>query len=294
VVASFVARELYRATEALRGRCLHQRAHSVVRCRPAARGTGIRFIRTDISPAAIVPATISAAVPGSRRTRLRREATEVGTVEHLLAALWVLGIFDAQIDVFGPEIPALDGSAALFARALIAASRQSAAPDDCWEVTSGFGRVQDRSTCHLLPAPSCIVESTIDFEHPCIGSQYVRYEIGDLHTFVRRLAPARTFGFLWEAEPLHARGLIRGAGLQNVLLFDSRGVMNPGGSRYLDEPARHKLVDALGDLSLLGGPLKGRIKLNRCSHRLLIETLRMGLAAGYLRRTSVTDRPDPR
>lgn len=247
----------------------------------------------DISPSAVVPATISAAVPGPRRTRLRREATEVGTVEHLLAALWALGIFDAQIDVFGPEVPALDGSAAPFARTLLAASRQIAAPDVCWEVVRGFGRIRGQSTCHFLPAPLCTVESTIDFEHPCIGRQRVRFETGDLHTFVQRLAPARTFGFRWEADPLHARGFVRGAGLHNVLVFDRHDVINPGGSRFADEPARHKLVDALGDLSLLGGPLKGRVKLNRCSHRLLIETLRMGLAAGYLRRASVTDQPDP-
>jgi UDP-3-O-[3-hydroxymyristoyl] N-acetylglucosamine deacetylase len=215
----------------------------------------------------------------------------ISTVEHLLAALWGLGIEDAEIRIRGAEVPILDGSASPYAGELLACATASSGVGPSvpsWVVTRGFCSRSGSGQCHLIPTPTsstgAVIECFIDFCHPMLGRQHARFENvpKSSWTFLTRFAPARTFGFLEEAALLRRRGLAHGATLSSVLVYGPRGVLNPGGTRFRDEPVRHKVVDAMGDLALLGGILKGRLRLVRCSHRLLIETLKRALAAGAL------------
>ena len=219
-------------------------------------------------------------MPGPRRTVLAHQGVTVSTVEHLMAALWGLGIRDAEVHVRGAEVPIMDGSAAPFVRALLRASRPSGQSEAGWIVSRAVTAAQGRSRCHLLPARRLELWCQIDF--PVVGRQCLRHLHQSADAFARRLAPARTFGFLSEAARLRRAGLARGAGLGSVVVYHEGGVINPGGSRFHDEPVRHKLLDALGDLALLGAPLRARIKLVQCSHRLLTTTLREAIQKGWL------------
>lgn len=299
-VAIEPARELVRPTEVLAGFGLHLGCWCTVQPTPAAAGTGVRFLRVDLVPPVVVPVGLDSAVAAVRRTELRRGPVTVSTVEHLLAALFALGVFDAEILLDGPEVPALDGSAAPFARALLAASRPTTRPGSIWRVVKPVTCCRGASVCRLSPGGGLTIDCQIDFAHPAVGRQRVRLDAARQEQFLRRFAPARTFGFLEEAAALSGQGLARGASLRRALVFGPSGPLNPGGSRFRDEPVRHKVVDALGDLALLGAGLAGAVRLERSSHRLVHQALRRGIAEGALVRepgpgpvrASITD-PDP-
>jgi UDP-3-O-[3-hydroxymyristoyl] N-acetylglucosamine deacetylase len=202
------------------------------------------------------------------------------SVEHLLAALTMVGIWDAKIQLKrGGEVPALDGSARDFIVAFLEASEEERLSRRRWRVARPFTHRQKRAECHLSPSTHLVVECTIDFSHPMIRRQHTRINnTSPLDRFIR----ARTFGLMDEAPALRCQGLARGANLANTLVFDNNRVLNPGGLRYSDEPVRHKTVDALGDLALLGRPLAGHVRLERPSHRLLLQALKRAMAAGVL------------
>lgn len=259
------------------GKGLHSGARSCLRVGPAARGAGCHFVL----PAGSVPALLDRAVPACRHTVLRHEGASVATPEHLLAALAGLGIWDAELRLDGAgEVPAMDGSALPFVRALASVSRPTGTRPG-WRVAHPFRWTMGASSCLLAPGPELMLECTVHFDHPRIGRQRIQLRL-DEERFVTRLAPARTFGMLREAAALRGAGLARGASLGNALVFDERGVLNPGGTRFVDEPVRHKLLDALGDLALLGGPLRGRVRLHRPGHRLVQLCLIRALDAGAL------------
>jgi UDP-3-O-[3-hydroxymyristoyl] N-acetylglucosamine deacetylase len=253
---------------------------------PADRGSGVCFVRSDLGPGSAVRADLGSASSSVRRTELHGNGVSVSTVEHLLSALFGLAIYDAEVRLEGAEVPILDGSAAPFVRALLEVSRRAPEEPAPWEVVRGSTFRRGNQVCHLLPADGLHVECTIEFPHPAMGRQWLCLEMGAEELYVNRVAPARTFGFLDEAADLRASGLARGASLRSVAVFGRRRPVSPGGSRYADEPVRHKLLDALGDLALLGGPVRGRLKLRRCSHAFLVATLRHAVAAGVLSRRS--------
>ena len=209
----------------------------------------------------------------------------MGTVEHVLAAMAGLGIWNAEVWTEGGEMPALDGSAAPFAVALLRASEVADYPVRRWKVTREFVHRSGRSASRLAPARALAVSCTIEFAHPAIGRQRAALR-GPVpgRQFTDRFARARTFGHIAEQAALRAAGLARGASLRSTLVFDDRGVLNPAGTRFADEPVRHKVLDTLGDLCVLGGPLLGRVSLRRPGHRLLIDTLRLAVASGALTR----------
>ncbi len=269
-------------TRSLVGSCLHEGGTARVKVLPGSPGAGIRFIREDLPLRPVIPATLDFVQPGPRRTLLEASGVTVSTVEHLLSALWSLCIYDAEIVLRGPEVPILDGSALPFARNLMECSRlRRGAEGRCpsWRVVRGFARRQGIGSCVLVPSDFFSLDCRIQFS--AFGDQWIR--MVRLEQYLERYAPARTFGFVAERDALHHSGLARGATLSNVLIFDGREVLNSGGRRFLDEPVRHKVVDALGDVALLGGPLAGNLKLNCCSHALLVSTLREAIAAGALR-----------
>jgi len=248
---------------------LHSGKPARLTLRPAPPGCGIVFRRLLPGPPVEIPARVEHLVSTRAATVLGRQGARVGTVEHLLAALVGLGVDDLRIDVEGEELPALDGSAAGFVALLHRAGlrRQGHAveplrPRHALELQLGTARGR------VLPAERLGIAYAIDFPHPALGRQ--RYELEPVTpaAFEREVATARTFGFLADAEALGAAGLARGASLENSVVFGDEAALGPAGLRWPDEPVRHKLLDLLGDLALLGRPLAARVEIERGGHAL--------------------------
>jgi UDP-3-O-[3-hydroxymyristoyl] N-acetylglucosamine deacetylase/3-hydroxyacyl-[acyl-carrier-protein] dehydratase len=233
---------------------------------PALSGTGIRFLRRDVSGALPIPALAEHAVLTERRTQLGEEPNAVHTVEHVLAAVSALEIDDLLISLDGPEPPIMDGSAGPFFQALIGAGQ--ARRPGCVETGSLSApvRMEDGDSVYeAFPADALELDVAIDFPHPLIGAQRFRSRIsGD--SFARELAFARTFGFTHEVEYLRARGLIQGASTQNAVVLDETAVVE-NTLRSPDEFVRHKMMDCVGDLALAGVRIKARIVAHKPSHR---------------------------
>ena len=253
----------------LEGQGLHSGASSRVTLRPAPVGHGVVFVRTGSMPPDRIPARVECVASTRNATTLASGGAEVSTVEHLLAALWAAGIDDVEIDVEGPEVPVLDGSAQPFAAALRkAGSRSSGRLRRQWTVTREVEVCLGDCRIRAEPADRLSLSYTVDYSHPAIGRQEIALDAISPEIFESELAPARTFGFLSDVEALRAAGLARGASLENTLVLDDRGILNPDGLRFPDEFVRHKVVDLLGDLSLLGGPLCARVSVERGGHAL--------------------------
>ncbi|MCK5797357.1 MAG: UDP-3-O-acyl-N-acetylglucosamine deacetylase [Deltaproteobacteria bacterium] len=241
------------------------------------------FDRQDLIPPRVVEASLRHAFSCSRRTSLRQGGVEVQTVEHLLAACAGLGRFGVRVALEGSEVPILDGSARAFCQLLSGSSGAPRATEDsqeCWRVLRPFEVRRGAARYRLEPSRVGHVVSRIDFAHPAIGRQEAAWRVGDHRAFIEEIAPARTFGFVEELETLRRGGLIQGATWDCALVFDPTGPLSE--PRFEDEPARHKLLDLIGDLALLGAPLAGRLLAFRPSHALTLETLRGAIAAGAL------------
>jgi UDP-3-O-[3-hydroxymyristoyl] N-acetylglucosamine deacetylase len=208
----------------------------------------------------------------ARCTTLAAGGVEISTVEHLLAALSALGVTRVTVEVDGPEIPILDGSAAPFTRALRCAVRRLPGERATLKLAAPVWLEHGASSFLAIPAPDFRVVAAVDYPHPLIGRQVVDFAVSP-ETFEHEIAPARTFGFEHELDDLIARGLARGGSLDNALVF-----MNDGGAtarRFPDEPARHKALDVVGDLALLGALPLAHVWAVRPSHRLNVEFARM-------------------
>jgi UDP-3-O-acyl N-acetylglucosamine deacetylase len=243
--------------------------HMGVECRlgfePAAPGSGIRFRRTDRGGVEI-PARVDRAVLAERRTQLGEGADAIHTVEHVLAAVAAQEIDDLVIAMDGPEPPILDGSAGPFFDALGAAGfREQPGERDCYTVDETVRMTDGESEYVAEPGRGLDLDVEIVFPHPVIGRQRGEYRV-TRDSFARELAGARTFGFVREVDALRAKGLIRGASTQNAVVLDERGVVDTT-LRWPDEFVRHKAMDCVGDLALIGGRLNARVRAVRPSHR---------------------------
>ncbi len=237
---------------ALTGVGLRSGRPATAEVRPAPVDGGIHFLRGGV----MIPAHIDHVVDTRLATTLGRGGVTVSMVEHLCAALHGAGIDNATVIVDGDELPVLDGSAWPWLER-IRAHDQAAARR--WRVVTEAVEVRTgESWARLEPADRFELDVTIRFPHPAIGTQRYRGP-GSGAPFAQVLARARTFGFLEDAERLRALGLALGASLENTVVYDHEGVMNPGGLLTDDEAVRHKAVDAVGDAALLGGPLRGRL-----------------------------------
>lgn len=245
--------------------------------RPAAAGTGIRFRRTDSGFE--VAARFDHVVDTRLCTVLGEpgdSARSVATVEHVMAALAGCGVDDALVEIDGPEVPILDGSAAPFVFLIdcVGIVSRAGAPAQAIEVLRPV-RVEDGSGldaawAELAPTPSRTgleASLTIDFPATAIGRQSLALRVTP-ESFRETLALARTFTLAEEVAALRAAGLARGGSLANAVVVDGPLVLNPGGLRRPDEFVRHKLLDAVGDLALAGAPLRGRFTGHRSGHRL--------------------------
>jgi UDP-3-O-[3-hydroxymyristoyl] N-acetylglucosamine deacetylase/3-hydroxyacyl-[acyl-carrier-protein] dehydratase len=251
----------------LEGIGLHLGMPCRLTCRPGAGGEGIAFIRTDAArPGRRTPARVDAAVQSERRTQLGEGDVALHTVEHVLAAAAGLGIDDLVIEMDGPEPPILDGSAAPYAEALVAAGIvPGGGMAEYLGVAEPFVVRDGESEYRVSPANALELEVEIDFAHPLVGRQRGRWVVTP-ETFLRELAGARTFGFAHELEALRSRGLIKGGSTENAILLDAEGVVD-NDLRWPDEFVRHKALDCIGDLALTGRRVRARISAHRPSHR---------------------------
>ncbi len=245
---------------------LHTGRRSHATLHPAESGRGIVFFRTDVG--AVIPATAEETARFDHATTLGRPGREVGTVEHLLSALAGSGIHDLLVEVDGPELPILDGSAAPWLGALREGGRTVLrdAPAPFTPASSVSVTAPGGKRIEIRPARDLRVTYTIDFPHAAIGRQSITVVVTP-ESYARHIAPARTFGFLAEYETLKAHGLARGASLENCIVVGAERVEG-GALRFPDEFVRHKALDVIGDLALVGRPVRGHIVANRAGHAL--------------------------
>jgi len=246
---------------------LHSGNKVTLSLRPAPADYGIRFQRTDL--AVEIPATITQ-LRGKQQyqTGLACEAVSVETVEHLLAALSALGIDNAIVELNHPEVPIMDGSAAPWVHLIQneAGVKKLSAPRRYLKVLRPISMAQGDKRISLYPADHLKVTYSISFDHPLLRHQSRTMKITE-ESFVEDIAPARTFGFLKEVEMLRQRGLALGGSLDNAIVLGETGVLN-NTLRFEDEFVRHKILDAIGDLSLVGHPVIGHLVAHRGGHAL--------------------------
>jgi UDP-3-O-[3-hydroxymyristoyl] N-acetylglucosamine deacetylase len=254
---------------------IHSGTDVRVELHPAGPDEGIRFRRVDCGIE--IPALASSVSSLELATTLGCDDVQISTVEHLMAAVHMSGIDNLLIDIDGPEVPILDGSALPYCRLLGAAGfRRQNGLRKILAVTSPVEvDMEDGRRIRVTPYPGLRVTYGIDFGDDAIGAQQVDFEIRP-STFERELAPARTFALLRDVQRMHEAGLGLGGNENNCLVFDQHGPINTQ-LRFDDEPVRHKAMDSLGDLALLGAPLWGHIEVENGGHALhfaLMEALR--------------------
>ena len=233
--------------------------------RPAPANTGIVFLRTDLDNFEI-PASWQYVARVSYATSLMRQGVLISTTEHLLSVLYSLGIDNAYIDIDNLEVPILDGSGQPFVELLAEAGiRKYRRRRRYLRITRPVAVEANGKRISILPCDRFLLSCDIFFDHPLVGRQTMDMEVTP-ERYATAIAPARTFGFFWELEQMRNMGLIRGASLENAVCFSRDGVMNDEGLRFADECCRHKILDLIGDLALVGRPLLGHVIAERAGH----------------------------
>jgi UDP-3-O-[3-hydroxymyristoyl] N-acetylglucosamine deacetylase / 3-hydroxyacyl-[acyl-carrier-protein] dehydratase len=264
--------------------------------KPAEANHGYRFQRVDLEEQPVIPADVKLVISTNRSTTLKIGEVQVSTVEHVLSALHGLSIDNVLMEIDGPEMPIMDGTAMPFVKALLRAGRADLeAEREYFEITEPISYRDEVTGTELMALPADHFEATvmIDFNSPVLGPQFA--SLTDPATYVDQIAPCRTFVFLHELEKLLEIGLIKGGNLDNAIVIadrrmeqdeldilakkmgkpsikvESEGVLNTVKLRFPNEPARHKLLDVMGDLALLGKPIKGKIVATKPGHTANVE-----------------------
>jgi UDP-3-O-[3-hydroxymyristoyl] N-acetylglucosamine deacetylase len=245
---------------------LHSGLRIHLSLRPAEAGTGVVFHRTDGERIVSIEAVSANVVDTRLATVLGRNGVTVATIEHLMAALLAFGIDNLHIDIDGPEVPILDGSAAPFMHLLQHAGiRHLPRPRKYLAIRQPIVLEEGDKRISIIPSRFFRITSEIAFAHPCIATQIRSLRI-TADSFRKEIAPARTFGFLREVEHLKSIGLAQGGSLDNAIVIGEDKVLNPEGLRYPDEFVRHKILDSVGDFSLIGYPILGHVKGCKTGH----------------------------
>lgn len=259
--------------------------------RPAETGTGYKFVRTDIEGSPVISADVNKVVSTNRGTKIKQGDVSVSTVEHVLSALRAIGVDNAILEIDGPEMPIMDGSARHFAEAIIKTGLVEQDKEREYLIIEKPVEFKDEETGSeylALPSDHFEVTTMIDFNSQVLGQQYAH--LYNLDDYPEKIAPCRTFVFLHELEMLINQNLIKGGDLDNAVVIVDRvmqpeelkklaeslgkpsvevveeGVLNTTDLRFKNEPARHKLLDVIGDLALVGRPIKGRIVATKPGH----------------------------
>ena len=244
---------------------LHSGVSVNIRILPAPPSTGLVFIRTDLERFAI-PASWRHVARVSYATSLMKQGVLISTTEHLLSVFYSMGIDNAFIEIDNLEVPIIDGSGLPFVRLIQAAGIRTYRRRKRYlrirrpvTVESGLKRIS------IVPSDRFLLTCDIFFDHPLVGRQSLEMEVSPDH-YATEIAPARTFGFEGELAQMRDMGLIRGASLENAVCFNGTTVLNDGGLRFPDECCRHKALDLIGDLALIGSPLLGHVIAERAGH----------------------------
>jgi UDP-3-O-[3-hydroxymyristoyl] N-acetylglucosamine deacetylase len=245
---------------------LHSGRKVKLALKPAPAGHGVRFVRSDLGGLEI-PATVAHLASLRYATGVVRDGGKVETIEHLMAALASLGVDNVVVELDSPEVPIMDGSAAPFVYLIHEAGvKRLTAPRRYLKVLRPVALSQGDKRIAVYPSDHFKVTYNISFDHPLIRHQSRTLRVTD-ESFVEDIAPARTFGFLKEVEMLRQRGLVLGGSLENAVVLSETGVLN-NALRFEDEFVRHKILDAIGDLALVGHPIVGHVVTHRGGHAL--------------------------
>ena len=259
---------------------LHSGDKVLLTLRPAPINTGIIFRRTDLSPIVEIPASYENVSDTMLCTSLQHQGVKVATVEHLLSALAGLGIDNAYIDINAAEIPIMDGSAAPFVFLIQSAGiREQSAPKRFIRILKPVRVEENGKYVQFLPHKGYKISFTIDFDHPVFNDkpQTAHFDFSTT-SYVKEVCRARTFGFLSDYEKLRECDLAKGGSLDNAVVVDDYRVINEDGLRFNDEFVKHKVLDAIGDLYLLGSGLLGAFEGYKSGHELNNKLLRKLIA----------------
>ncbi len=255
------------------GITLHTGEHVTMTLRPASANRGVVFRRVDLPGAPTIPARPEHVVDTQYATTIAKDGVSVRTIEHVLSALAGMGVDNVQIDLTGPEVPIMDGSALPFVELLREAGlRRQLAPKTFLKVRQPISVEIGTRSLRIVPSQRLKVIYTMCFDHPILGEQTSAMDVGR-ERYVRDLAPCRTFGFVRDLDMLQRMGLAKGGSLENALVVGEEGVIN-GPLRFPDELVRHKILDLMGDLFLLGKPLVGTIIAHGAGHQLHLQLVR--------------------
>src|SRR4030042_4265135 len=251
---------------------LHTGRHCKVCLKPAPRDPGIWFIRTD--KASAIKASISSVTDTAFATTLGFNGAKIRTVEHILATFAGLGVDNAYVEVNGPEIPILDGSSIeLTSLILDGGIAKQSRKRSFIRITSPIVLTDGHAEIAAFPYNGRRITYRIHFNHHLLGEQKMSLDLTE-ESFAIEIAPARTFGFLKDVEYLKANGFARGGSFDNAIILGDKGIMNSTALRFKDEFVRHKILDLIGDLSLLGFPIHGHIIANTSGHTTNIKFLK--------------------
>ncbi|ATB41312.1 UDP-3-O-[3-hydroxymyristoyl] N-acetylglucosamine deacetylase [Cystobacter fuscus] len=247
---------------------LHSGAPVNLSLLPAPVNHGIVFVRTDTLRPVSIPALTEYVVDTSLATTLGKDGVKVSTVEHLMSALAGMGLDNVRVELDGPEVPIMDGSAAPFSSLISEAGvREQEEPRRLLVIKKTVTVTDGDKEASLSPAKGFRISCTVDFKHPLITEQSFELEFSD-RCFAREISRARTFCFRRDVEMLQKMGLARGGSLDNAIVVDEFSILNPDGLRFADEFVRHKILDAIGDISLFGHPVMGHLKAFKTGHAL--------------------------
>ena len=273
---------------------LHTGQKVRITLRPAPPDTGIVFRRIDLASPVDIPARAELVGETKLCSGLVKAEVKVYTVEHLMSALAGLGIDNAFVDLDAPELPIMDGSASPFALLLQQAGiEEQLAAKKFLRVKKPIEIREGDKWARLEPYAGFRLSFSIDFRHPVIerSTQSVTVDFAET-SYLKEIARARTFGFMHEVEDLRDSGFALGGGLENAVVLDEQGVLNADGLRFADEFIRHKLLDAIGDLYLLGRPLLGAFTAHKSGHALNNRLARAALADPGALETVVFERAE--
>ena len=260
--------------------------------KPAPENTGIKFVRTDLPGKPVIDARFENVIDTTLATTIGNNGCRVSTIEHLMAALFGLGIDNVIVELDGPEVPIMDGSAGPYVFLIKSAGLQEQKePKKFILVKRPFSVKEGNRSIEILPSSKLKITYTIDFKHPLVTNQTFEFNFST-KDFTEQISKARTFGFLKDVETLKRNGLAKGGSLDNAIVVDEFKILNEDGLRYSDEFVRHKILDFIGDLSIVGAPIIGHFKVKRSGHFLNQEMLRK-LMVSKRHWKVVRPRPEP-
>ncbi|WP_299942315.1 UDP-3-O-acyl-N-acetylglucosamine deacetylase [uncultured Microbulbifer sp.] len=255
---------------------LHSGKKVVLTLKPAPVDTGIVFRRTDLDPAVEIEARAENVGDTLLSTTLVKDGVRIATVEHLLSAMAGLGIDNAIVELSAQEVPIMDGSAGPFVFLIQSAGiQEQSAAKTFLRIKKPVTVEEGDKVASFMPFDGFKVTFTIDFDHPVFQGRNLTSSVDFSSTsFVKEVSRARTFGFMHEIEYLRSKGLVQGGSVDNAIVIDQYRILNEGGLRYEDEFVKHKILDAIGDLYLLGTSLIGEFKAFKSGHALNNKSLR--------------------